>query len=544
MSGTCVERIECPKCGSGGLQVFEEDGEYNGLCYGECGTYYHPNMLPEPFKSGEVVKESKPMSMDPSTLPIKEIADRKIRRDTCEEYGVRVAVSETDGKTITSSYYPDTKDGNVTGWEHRNHVTKAFFGIGDRKGELDLWGTSLAKKNNGRKLFITEGRLDAMSLYQTLVDNTSSKYKHLKPSVVSLTRGASGALKDVMNNRAFVESFGEVILVLDNDEAGEKAVKTILTTFTGFKVAQLPLKDANDMLLAGRGKELFDLVMWKAGVIRQGEVVDVSDFIEQALIKPQMGVSTPWPSVNRMTYGFRPHTIWVVGAAPKIGKSDHEYQILHHLSYREQQGVGVFDLENPPAKTAKKIASKQAGIDYTKPDSVYKDEDLRQHLMELQGKVRFYDRGASREWSDIRVAMEEMHLLDDINFFILDPITALVSRFTSSEANDKLNEIMTDVADFVQKFPVTLLMYSHVNPTTKGKPHEEGGRVLSSQFTGSRAMEKWAHYGWGIRRDRSPECPPEEQNVSYLDLLFDRDFGNSGTATLFFNKDDMSYLEM
>jgi hypothetical protein len=56
-------------------------------------------------------------------------------------------------------------------------------------------------------------------------------------------------------------------------------------------------------------------------------------------------------------------------------------------------------------------------------------------------------------------------------------------------------------------------------------------------------MEKWSHYGWGIRRNRSPDCPPEEKNVSYLDLLFDRDFGNSGTAALFFNEEDMSYLE-
>jgi twinkle protein len=139
--------------------------------------------------------------------------------------------------------------------------------------------------------------------------------------------------------------------------------------------------------------------------------------------------------------------------------------------------------------------------------------------------------------------MEEMHLLDGINFFCLDPITALVSRFSSSEANDKLNEIMTDVADFVQKFPVTLFMYSHVNPTSKGKPHEEGGRVLSSQFTGSRAMEKWAHVGFGLRRNRSPECPPEEMDVLYCDLLFDRDFGNGGTVPLYFNKDDMSLLE-
>ena len=204
--------------------------------------------------------------------------------------------------------------------------------------------------------------------------------------------------------------------------------------------------------------------------------------------------------------------------------------------------VGVFDLENPPQKTCKKVASKFAGLDYTKPDSIYEDDDLRRHMMTMDGKVRFYDRGASRDWADIRIAIEEMHLIDGIWIFVLDPLTALVSRYTSSEANDKLNEICTDIADLLYKYPIALLMYTHVNPKQKGqKPHEKGAPVLSSEFTGSRAMEKWLHYGWGIRRDRSPES--EAPNTSHLDLLFDRDFGNSSSVELYFDNDNMSYLE-
>jgi twinkle protein len=542
--GECVEKLSCPKCGSSdGLQVFEdEEGKYNGFCYA-CDTYYH-----DPYEKG--VKPTKKYTsrretIDPFALPVGELVDRGIRLAANQEYGVRVAYSEEDGRTVVKSYYPDTKNGEVVGWEERDHINKRFMAIGDRKGALDLWGKGVAKKNNGKKLFITEGRIDALSLYQSLIENTAARWRHLKPSVVSLTRGASGAVKDIINNREFVESFDEVILVFDNDEPGRKAVKDVTKTFPTFKSVELPLKDANDMVMKGRGKELYEQCMWNSGLVRQGTVLDVSDFIEDALIRPKMGIETPWPTVTKLTYGFRPHTIHIVGAAPKIGKSDHEYQIIHHMVYHQGVKVGVFDLENPPQKTAKKIASKEAGLDFTRPDSEYDDEDLRARLEDMQGLVKFYDRGASRDWVDIRSAMEEMYLLDGVTFFTLDPITALISRFSASEANDVLNEICTDMADFVHKFPVTLVNYSHVNPKAKGKkPHEEGARVLSSEFTGSRAMEKWFHYGWGIRRDRSPDCPIEEQDISYLDLLFDRDFGNSGTAKLFFNKSNMSYLEV
>lgn len=545
--GDCVEKLPCPKCGSSdGLQVFwDEKAEYNGTCFA-CNRYFaHPYLGKEKIKIEEKTYPNKNLPVvDPETLPVRGLPDRSVDEQVAELYNVRVALSEKDGTTVVKSYYPDTRDGVLVGWEERDHKTKRFSAIGNRKGSLELWGTALAKKNNSKKLFITEGRIDTLSLYQTIVENNSSKWKHLKPSVVSLTRGASGAVKDLLNNRKFVESFDEVILVFDNDDTGVKATKDVIKTFPLFKSVTLPLKDANDMVMEGRSKELYNECMWNSQVVRQGTVLDVSDFIEEALIKPKMGIETPWPNVTKLTYGLRPHTIHIVGAAPKIGKSDHEYQIVHHLAYRLKERVGVFDLENPPAKTAKKVASKEGGIDYTRPDAEYEESTLRAHLESINGVVKFYDRGASRDWQDIRGAMEEMHLLDNVNYFILDPITALISRYTSGEANDILNEICTDMADFVHKFPVTLINYSHVNPKQKGsKAHEDGARVLSSEFTGSRAMEKWFHYGWGIRRNRSPDCPIEDQNISYLDLLFDRDFGNSGTTRLFFNKENMRYLE-
>jgi len=137
-----------------------------------------------------------------------------------------------------------------------------------------------------------------------------------------------------------------------------------------------------------------------------------------------------------------------------------------------------------------------------------------------------------------------MHLLDNINIFFIDPLTALISRFSSSEANDKLNEICTDMADLVQNYPITIFCYSHVNPKPKGaKTHEQGGKVLSSEFTGSRAMEKWFHYGHGIMRDRTEECPPERKNMSTFQMLFDREYGQSYSCDVYFDEETVTYLE-
>ena len=244
--GQLSHKIPCPDCGSSdGNQVYSYDNQPDDSYCFACQTYFPPNDNVTSIRPKQKVKE---MNIDYSKLPFRELSDRGIRKDIAELYNVRVALSEADGKTITHHYYPDTKSGEVTGYEVREVATKDFKALGDRKGAVDLWGKNLASKNGSNKLFITEGRCDAMALYQVITDNTPSKYKQYLPSVVSLTRGASSALKDMVNNRDFVEKYNEVILVLDNDEAGNKATKDIIKSFPLFKVANLPLKDANDML--------------------------------------------------------------------------------------------------------------------------------------------------------------------------------------------------------------------------------------------------------------------------------------------------------
>ena len=540
-NGVPLYKEQCGECGSSDAkQVFEKpDGSVDGFCFA-CTHYFPP--------TGRTQAPPKPekeltMQVIESINSLPHRATRGIREEIMKGFGVRVSLSPKDGNTIETEVYPDRRDGKVVGYEIKQVEGKKVTSQGDRKGKLELWGQHIAQKNGGKKLFITEGRMDAMSLYQCLFDGRQKSYNG-KPSVVSITRGASSAVKDIMNNRDFVDSYAEVILVLDNDEAGKKATKEVLKVFPDFKVATLPLKDCNDMIQAGREKELYSAAMFNSAAQRQGEVLDIEDFIELALTKPKMGLTFPWPTVTKSCFGIRPNTIHVVGAAPKIGKTDHQHQLVEHLVYNEKVKVGLFDLENAPARTSKKLAGKHDRVDYSRPDIQYDTDKLRSTLMSMQGKVRFYDRSASRDWEDIRITIQEMHLLDGINIFIIDPLTALVSRFSSSEANDKFNEIMTDMADLVQNYPITMFCYSHVNPKAKGaKQHEAGGKVYSHEFTGSRALEKWSHYGHGISRDRTEDCPDDRKNMSEFRMLYDREFGQSYSCDVYFDEKTITYLE-
>lgn len=521
-----------------------ECGSSNGLSYNDNGTakcfVCYKNFRASPDDKEYVVSNQKETTKNKSS-PLNAETIEKLQSATYPSITLRGLSSATakqyslyknDDGSIIQTYHNERGEPLAT---KTKTLDKDFLITGDWKG-THLFGQHLYPRG-GRYLTITEGELDAAAAYQM----QGSRYP-----CVSLRNGAGSALRDCKEQYDYIASFENVILCFDADEQGQKAAEEVGKLFgTKAKIVKHTggNKDANDYLINGQVKE-YNAAWWAAEYPRQGKVVDVHDFIERAMSKPQMGISSPWAAFNKACFGIRPHTSHVVGAAPKIGKTDHEHQLVHHLAYVEGVKVGMFDLENHPIGTAKKLASKEAKINFLRPDIEYDDDLLRSTLESLDGRVRFYDREGSRDWEDIKTAIIEMHFLDDINIFIIDPITALISNYTSSEANDKLNAICTDVADLVAKYPITLFFYSHVNPKPKtSKQHEQGAKVLSSEFTGSRAMEKWFHYGHGISRDRSDDCPEHLENISESYMIFDRDFGQHYHNYLYYDEKTVTYLE-
>lgn len=205
--------------------------------------------------------------------------------------------------------------------------------------------------------------------------------------------------------------------------------------------------------------------------------------------------------------------------------------------------VGVMSLEENPVKTLKKVAGKYAGKQFTKPPEIggYTEEEMHEAFTGLRGKIEFYSSEGVRDADEILKTVRYW-ASKGIWFFIIDPLTAIVAEHSSGDANDILNNFMSKAASMAMELQITFFMYSHVNPVKNGKPHDQGGDVLSSQFTGSRAMEKWAHYGWGIQRDRT-EKDAALRNTARVTMLFDREFGEYCEYYAFYNNQTNDWSE-
>ena len=167
------------------------------------------------------------------TFPYMDYPERNLRKETCERFGVRAGLSVHNGE-VDSYYFPSynqkgkivgfTKQDLTKGKEEKGHWTAiGTVSISNKLFGQDVAETIERKRNN---LVLTEGQIDAMSVYQALVDNVKgTKYEGMEPFVCSIPLGTKNAVESVMHNKELVESYDSLTFFFDADEATPAELK-------------------------------------------------------------------------------------------------------------------------------------------------------------------------------------------------------------------------------------------------------------------------------------------------------------------------------
>lgn len=547
----CVEKLP-HSCGSSdALQIFEEDGNYTGYCYA-CDTY-----VPSPYKDGETPKKQRIQKPDAEVqaelqeigaLPTRALETRHLRRETLDWFGVKTSLSETDGSTPVVSHFPFTRDGKVVAYKNKLTTTekpKPIWVTGDLKGHTDLFGWEQALSTGARRLFITEGEEDALALYQALRDKQAGgKYEHLHPAVVSLTRGAGGARKDIAANMSQIRAnFKEVVLVFDRDDPGRQAEEEVLRIYPTAQNVSIPGKDANECVIEGRSIALANACIFKANKAKNTRLVMGSSLHEAAKTPVAYGLSYPWDGLTKLTRGMRYGETYYLGAGVKMGKSTVRSAIATHLIQEHGEKVFMAAPEEANSHTYRLMCGQVAGSIFHDPEVEF-DEDAYDAASETIGDnlclLNLYQHvGWETLRSDIMVAAEAGY-----KCIFIDPITNLTNGVPSSEANTVLQEVAQDLASMALDLDLIIWLFCHLKAPESGPPHERGGKVFSNQFAGSRAMMRSCHTMIGLEGDKDPELPTEERNIRKLVILEDRQFGASGVVPIYYNEKTGKYTEV
>lgn len=546
-AGKFIEHIACTACpSSDAMAVYQqEDDTYDATCF-KCGHYernpYGEGIRPViPGAADAIVVEMLTLNAC-SECPALPLTDRGITLETTQFYGVKCLVNGADGVTPVAHLYPYHKNGKLVGYKKRVIENKRFSTIGDCK-QTDLFGQHLFEEG-GKKVYITEGECDALALFQTFKSLAGVEFKHLNPAVVSLPSGANSVAACLERSRSFLSKFQEVVLVFDQDDAGEEATRTAFSVLdpTTTRVARLTEKDANAMLLAGKANEL-KWACLNATPYTPSGIATVNDLIEAATTLPTLSDPWPWPSLTRLTYGRYPG-LYGIGAGVGVGKTEWFHELAWYIAHEQRQPVGLFFLEEAPSRSLRILGGRTLGLPVHRPDVSYDREQLYAAIQELDGRVFTFDHRGERTWDNLHIQLKYLIMGRGIRDIFLDPLTAIISH---SENTDRfLHAIMDDLSRLTHD-PYNARIYysSHLNePPRDRTSHEEGGRVTESQFAGSRAMARYSDYLFGLERNKQdPDIV--ERNTTTFRVLKDRKFGSATGETfrIFYDHNTGRYLE-
>lgn len=515
-----VRHEPCPSCGSRDNLARYSSGTAH--CFG-CGYY-------ERVEGEVLAQKGKNMSKELLlTGTVKPLKQRHLTQETCAFWGYQIG--DYQGKTCQIASYRDAQ-GKVIAQKLR-FSDKSFKFIGDCS-KAGLFGQHLWR-NDLPKIIVVEGEIDALSV---------SQIQGHKWPVVSLPNGASSARRSLEKHLDWLEGFKEIILMFDQDEAGQQAVSDCVDLFTPgkVKIASLPLKDANEMLVSGRGEDLLKTI-WNAKLYRPDGIVNAKDLWQTIADHDfKSGADYPYSGLNLYLHGLRPQEIVTFCAGTNVGKS----QLCREIAYKllsDGHKVGYMALEEGNARSLFGFM----GLHLNRPFEHFIDEtkdipekDLKSSFDACFGHGRLF---LDDHWGSIgdKRLLEKIRFLAKgcgCDYIILDHISISFSGSAEGDERRYIDRLMTNLRSLTQETNICLLVVSHLR-RVDSKSHEDGGKISLSHLRGSNSIAQLSDAVIGVERDLQSET-----SLTGVRILKNRLTGRCGLACeLSYNPDTGRLLE-
>lgn len=487
---TFLRHVPCDNCGSRDNNSLYTDGhEY---CFG-CSAYKHGD---GGSRAPSHARRKVAGLIEGEVAPL---LSRGITQETCAHFGY--AKGEYRGKKVQIAPYYD-KDGTLVAQKVRS-ADKKFAWLGDPKDAMPFGYNAFP--HSGKMMVITEGEVDALAMSQ--VQNNSWPVWSLSCGAdkelneAGETMPATKIRKYFAKHREALLKFEKVVLMFDSDSAGRHSARAAAEVLgPAAVIAELPLKDAAEMLKAGRTEELLN-AMWRAQPYRPDGIVSLASIRDSVLAAAEPGIPWPWESMTKATYGRRLGEVHVFGAGTGVGKTEVFLELVKHTTMDLGESCALFMLEQPVRETGLRLAGKYAGKRFHLADGTWQQEELVSawNALENSGKLWLYDSFGICDWETIEDRIRFLAGTEDVRHFFIDHLTALAS--TQDDERKALELIMAAVAMLAKELNIIIYLISHL-ATPEGKPHEEGGRVMIRHLKGSRAIGFWAHGIFGLERDQ------------------------------------------
>lgn len=526
-------QMDCPSCDdrSKKFAVHAEKGSFK--CYHEnkcgiTGSFFdlqrllgdEPKSLTKPEFTPRAKTYRKP-EVKPQKVTDKVtqwLHARKITDDAIQQFHL----AQKDNTTLMIPYY---KNAEVVNVKYRDIETKKMWCEKNAEPVLFNQDESTGKS----QLVICEGELDAIALAQYGVN------------AVSVPSGVND-LRWIENEWKWLEQFAKIYLIMDTDQAGQTAVKEIVTRLGKWRCYNvvLPEKDANECLIKGVPAETIIACIENATEFHLDNLKSAGAFIDE-VIKLQSddsslyGIHTPFTGLDDLLKGWRAEELTLLSGTNGSGKSTLINQFVLDLANKKCRSC-IASLEMPAVRYLRWAVMQ--GSKY----QLFDEDETRRVLEWLDEYLYIVDTAEEMTPEAILDTFEFAARKYGVKFFFLDSLMRISFPYRDEYTEQK--KFMSKLLSFVKEHRVHLFVVAHPR-----KAISDSHVPDKADVAGTANLTNLAHNVvvlWRVPEQKKQQAREEGKTPADALLMVkkNREWGLEGSVPLKFEPDTKLFREL
>ena len=506
------------------------------------------------------------------------VPSRGLTEEDAKLYGIKSSVSETDGKTITASYYPYyNKEGKLVAYKKRDWTLPKehddhFSVVGTMKINYKMFGQQVSQDTNkGKTLYIAEGEDEVWAIRRSILDSLKGTQWQgkIEPQVVGLSMGTGNASECVAHNEEFIRSFKEVVLCLNNDHAtpkealkgikkGQEATEDIASFLLSdnISIVDLPtgVNDFREAYMNGFGAMMGKRLAFERKLYSPEKIISGDDVSLDELLKPlPVGLKIArFPKLMEKLQGFRHDPtgeVTLYTAFSGIGKTTVCREVAWEVITQAGLPTGFVFLEEKAVKTQQSLLALELGVPLNKfrqnpltYATIEQIEAARQKVL-ANGKTYFLNHFGSMQTDKLMNQVRYLHKLCGCKHIIIDHLSMVISGLQTNNERKDIDVLMTELAAYASSNDIHIHAVVHlkrVDDYVKKKNNNEEQEpywreINLGYLRGSGGLEQLA---FNVVAIESEVMPDGTRGRVRLKVLKNREWGDLGICDVLMQKED------
>ena len=290
-------------------------------------------------------------------------------------------------------------------------------------------------------------------IYQAMLDNymkniavdyvTVSKVLEVKGELEEV--GGLGYITDLTNYVPSAANFKYYADIVRNDSVLRQIIEASQRTIN----EAFENEDASKVL-EGAEKSIFDIAQTRRvnGLehIKKG-VAEVIDMLEKVSIDPNAnaGIKTGFPTLDKITNGFKPGELIIIAARPGIGKTTLAVNFAVNSAIKYGKSVAMFDLEMSALQVAQRFICSTGRVPMDMVKGGTKDNNVWATLFEtkkiLENSNIYIDDTTSITPAEILSKCRRLKVQNGLDMVIIDYLQLMKGEKQSKDGNRQLSDL-------------------------------------------------------------------------------------------------------